>query len=845
MYFTRCARSHALAICTGKESVYRHNLRLRPPFYACTSFLSGLVFLVTLAFTYTPTFAESVWVMRSADMTIHLDLDALASHGLTVQLVTRSPLEKNESSIEVTIANNDDVAFLAEQNSINEWYASTLSIAEGLRFVSRSGSQTVYDFNIAFDEFDPYRLQSAAIASSYEPSSPALELHGFRVGFNASQSSIILPSESVRISNSLAGALGDPHLAGLSIGWAVTRGETFLERGSDSDLEILQPVSNEMGSVAGLVGDMTFCELYGLRQFGRLGNTVGLAMATTSWNVGTADLQWFAIPNSNHPFIAMNIYRLEDDRFQQIGQSWLKHGFFALDSEQCGTSCRYEPGHSAGNWLGVGCTDTYSAGLNALQSNLGPRYEVNPWTGAWNFSGSHISVFHTHSQVDHRLQLLDNDVDPAQHVVATYYAEAYYVVGDDGNHMNNASWKPIIVNGLPGGTWNFGMSNFSVRPETGFAIDAWTDARTTVIAQEVPPVEFSSPDGRCVLAVKTKKINLKLWHYEYALLNVDMHRKVKSFSILISADTLVTNNGFSAVQSHDEPFSNTPWTSSVSTSTVTWTTADNPLRWGTLYNFWFDADTPPADTAATLGLFDPGTIESVAGITTGPNPSGPVCLPLSPPTADLTQIDKNRYISFTPGNAMQSAAIRVRLKTLMQPANPAGNEPDYSLFEDQLRWVGQPILYPEATKGEPSFTAAKLQCEPLFRDWGDIDLLYVYGDDIIPSSIYDVQLIHQSCIKFNNEAHFTEILSIPTGLWGDIVTPFIHDPNITFQPDIKDVLAVVDKFLGVLDPIKARSQIQPNIPDPTLGVGIADILNVVDAWLGTSYPFAGPSSCPK
>lgn len=845
MYFTRCARSHAASRCTGQESVYHHHLRRRPAFNTCTSFLSGLVFLVTLSFTYTPTFAESVWVMRNADMTIHLNQDVLASHGLTVQSLTRRSLRKNEASIEVTIANNDDIAFLADRDSVNEWYASTLSIAEGLRFVSRSGSQTVYDFNIAFDEFNPYSLLNADSTSSSDPSSPALELHGFRVGFNASQSSIILPGESIRISASLASALGDPHLAGLSIGWAVTRGVTVLERGSDSNLEILRPVTHEEGQIAGRSGDMTFCELYGLRQFGRSGSTVGLAMTTTSWNVGSADLQWFAIPNSNHPVIAMNMYRLEDDRFQQIGQSWLKHGFFALDSEQCGTPCRYEPGHAAGNWLGKGCTDTYTAGLNASQSNLGPRYEVNPWTGAWSFSGSHLSVFHSHAPAEHQLQVVDNDVDPAQHAVATFYAEGYYIVGDDGNHMNNASWKPITVSGSPGSTWNFGMSNFSIRPETGFAIDAWSDARKTVIAQEVPPVEFISPDGRCVLAVKTKKINLKLWHYEYALLNVDMHRKVKSFSIPLSVDTSASNIGFSAVRSHDEPFNNVPWTPSVSTGAITWSTVNNPIRWGTLYNFWFDADTPPTDTTVTLELFEPGTVTSVAGITTGPNPTGPDCLILSPATADITQINKNRYISFTPGNAMQSAAIRVRLTSLMQPANPAGNEPDYSLFEGQLRWVGEPISYPEATEGEPSFTAAKLQCEPFFRDWGDIDILYVYGDDIVPSSMYDIQLIHESCINANNESQYTEILSIPTAKWGDIVTPFIHDPNITFQPDITDVLAVVDKFLGVLNPIKARSQVQPNIPDPTLGVGIADILNVVDAWLGTSYPFAGPSSCPK
>ena len=33
----------------------------------------------------------------------------------------------------------------------------------------------------------------------------------------------------------------------------------------------------------------------------------------------------------------------------------------------------------------------------------------------------------------------------------------------------------------------------------------------------------------------------------------------------------------------------------------------NALRWGTLYNFRFDADVPPTTGEARIGLFEPGT----------------------------------------------------------------------------------------------------------------------------------------------------------------------------------------------------------------------------------------------
>jgi len=389
-------------------------------------------------------------------------------------------------------------------------------------------------------------------------------------------------------------------------------------------------------------GDMTFCQLYGLQQFGRSGSTVGLALATTSWNVGNKDLKWFGYPpGTEHPFIVMNMFRLKDGRFEQIGQSWVKHGFFALGDEQCGGNCTYEalPGHGVGNWLGKGCTDTYTSGLNADQSGLGPRSEVNPWTGAWVGTGSHLSSGHSHTNgIQHRLQVHDDDLNPAINTGAQYFAEGYYVVGDDtAETMNNAAWKTVSISaGSPGGTWSFSMSGAAIDPNIGFAYDAWTGTRQTVIAVEVPVDEANSPDGRCVLSARATQIDVALWHYEYALYNVDMDRKVGSFSIPLPFDAVVSNVDFHAVNSHNETYSNTPWTPVVTSSSVTWSTTNNPLRWGTLYNFRFDTTVPPAglvppaagvnqdDPEVTIGLFEPGTPTFLTAPTIGPRLQNPV-----------------------------------------------------------------------------------------------------------------------------------------------------------------------------------------------------------------------------
>jgi len=367
--------------------------------------------------------------------------------------------------------------------------------------------------------------------------------------------------------------------------------------------------------------DISFCELYQFAQFGRVGDTAAFAATTTSWNVGNQDADWFSLPDNRHPFIAENVYRLMNDRFEQIGQSWVKHGFYALNGEQCGTTCTYEPGHSEGDWLGVGCTDTYDAFLNADRGSLGPRSEINPWTGGFSYPGSYLSQSPpTPNGIQNRMQLKDADLNPVQNQGAVFFLEGYYVHFQDANVMNSAGWRPIIMTGgSPGGTWTFNSGLPGEQPNHGFVIDAWIGARQTLIAQTIPVIENVSPDGRCILAEKTTDLGGYHWHYEYALLNIDMDRQVSSFSIPVPPNANITNVDFHAVRSHDEAtVDNNPWTSTVDSGFVTWTTVNNPLRWGTLYNFRFDADLPPGDVTATMGLFKPGTPTSVSGVTTGP-----------------------------------------------------------------------------------------------------------------------------------------------------------------------------------------------------------------------------------
>jgi FixJ family two-component response regulator len=87
-----------------------------------------------------------------------------------------------------------------------------------------------------------------------------------------------------------------------------------------------------------IVGDIT-----GPRTTARQARSRRSRSARTSCNQGTATLGWHANTNQ-HPVIGGELYRYKvvngAGRFEQVGLSWLKHGFFARASTLCCTDCQ-------------------------------------------------------------------------------------------------------------------------------------------------------------------------------------------------------------------------------------------------------------------------------------------------------------------------------------------------------------------------------------------------------------------------------------------------------------------------------------------------------------------------
>ena len=362
--------------------------------------------------------------------------------------------------------------------------------------------------------------------------------------------------------------------------------------------------------------DVIVGDIVGANNYGTIGGITAYSVGTTSCNVGTCWLNWVQ-STPEHPVIGQNMYRLKDGRFEQIGQAWLKHGFSALAQTLCG-SCQ-NPGRS--DRLGVMCSDPYSANLNGNQDRLGPREDVNPLTGVFLFPDPRIAL--TGNAIYKRLQVHNDDVNPTLNPGATYFVEAQYVTHDDAsadNQSNNASYRSVTVGASP---FNLTLTGTTQRQKP--AIQAWKAADATVRETNI-----KGADGMFFVSAKATALGGGIYRYEYAIQNLTFHRAGQSFTVPIQPGTTITNVGFHDVDYHSgEPFSGADWTPTVTSTSVSWATetfAANPnanaLRWGTLYNFRFDANVAPGLSSVTIGVFRPGSPTSVSTVQTTPGPCG-------------------------------------------------------------------------------------------------------------------------------------------------------------------------------------------------------------------------------
>ena len=175
-------------------------------------------------------------------------------------------------------------------------------------------------------------------------------IEGHQYNYDAAAQSFSITGGRLLISKQFASTLGIPSEAGslagtISIGAAMQPIQIDqLVRGETKSM-VMPPMQHAVGpGVPNLVPgpDVIVGDVEDVVQFDPpVGTQVGLAIGTDSCNNGDQPVDWLALPQTDHPVVPQNLYRMSggannDARFEQIGQSWMKHTFLALEDFVCG-----------------------------------------------------------------------------------------------------------------------------------------------------------------------------------------------------------------------------------------------------------------------------------------------------------------------------------------------------------------------------------------------------------------------------------------------------------------------------------------------------------------------------
>ena len=321
------------------------------------------------------------------------------------------------------------------------------------------------------------------------------------------------------------------------------------------------------------------------------------AMQNDMCNLGTVNIPWQAAMQPDHPKFGFMLCREADGRFVQVSdRSHVKHAFLSINSSSfCGTCVN--PGTNA--LMGVHCSDTYDVVNNNDRYYLGPADELDPWLGTWNPVGSYFdrgdpdvgfpanqdgnrSLTRTQANamdaVRNRVIVKDADLS----VPGTYYYCIHLLHQGEPveNRTNNLASRPFTAS-WGGSSWsvNWNIQN----QQQGTWLQWWSGATYDLAGNGLD-------DGRFAVGVKVSGPTNGLWHYEYAVHNIDNSRGGATFRVPLCSSARVFAAGFKDIDG--DPLDD--WSSSVQGGELVFAApANNPLNWNEIFNFWFDSDAAP------------------------------------------------------------------------------------------------------------------------------------------------------------------------------------------------------------------------------------------------------------
>jgi hypothetical protein len=629
-----------------------------------------------------PTGTLQKMIVENGSVTMDLDLNRLSGINSNAQNLQQARFALAANSFFPVLVFNDQLrgpipgsmALIPAEAAPKAFGAAGVSVSQATRLPLQLGGSLK---QLAVEKLPSGQGTDLAVRDS-NTGFTFFNIQGHQYDYDPAAQSLAITNGKLVVSKEFAQALGRPSDAGavvgtISIGAVMQPIEITQVANGKAQSMTMPPMQHAVGPNGLLVPgpDVIVGDLEDVDQQGSGGTQVGLAIGTDSCNNGDQPIDWFALPQTDHPVVPQNLYRMSggadnNERFEQIGQSWMKHTFLALQDFVCGT-CNQSPPCNPGPQLCPGCSDPYTSGLNGDQDQIGSRAWVNPFTGSFPTNANDHSG-HVHAPTNtlaHRILVETSDLIPGGNPGATYYGEAAYISPHEYtwcqshpgqcNMFNNFSYRQFSVTGGPT-NFSFPPVGSTVRMQP--AIQVWAGTGATVNQVEPDP----GNDGIWFMGYEVTNPSAGVWHYEYALFNMNLDRSIQSFSVPLGPGVNVSSIGFHAPpqqpgQPHDGTvgdagYSSTPWDVDQQTSSITWSTETfatnqnaNAIRWATMYNFRFDADQPPQTANATVGYFKTGspmTVEIQApgeggGGTPTPTPSPPASPTTTPsPTATAT-----------------------------------------------------------------------------------------------------------------------------------------------------------------------------------------------------------------
>jgi hypothetical protein len=578
--------------------------------------------------------AAATWVARSGTARVAFDEHRLSEFGMAVVPPGRAKRELRPYSRWENVALAGRVEFTLEHGHHvrAESGAFRLATPFALRLGGRHGDIVLETLRAA--DADRTHFQWADARGK-----AWLVVDSMHQRWDAQRASIALTSLDVRVGPALAAALGRPEADGQPIGAL----DVTLAGPKRADV-VSSCNDPSWPGTPGLTTDVVLSQLFQLGA--RCGNIppqqVGYATPECPGNAtnpnarvvlvpsvqlrndGQTDVPWYekfstitppgAYPYATidqHPFLVWNAYRLDaSGRLVQIGRSGLKHAF-ATENQNC--SC---PNSQI---LAPMCTDRYGYNSNDIDPYLGPRRELIPRLGVW---GRCMSRFDTNCDgvegdenynlptlptfTSERLAVPEADLVPALNAGARWFIESWYVIRDDANLYNTMGHREFFPT----------YSSFWTTPlgatfRNGPVVDLWVDPSAPSATQRND--EIAHPNGRVKLAVKATDLGGGEWRYDYAIMNFELGMETTT-----GAEPnlrVVSNKGFvsvrfaidpahalSAIGFHDgtaDPADD--WTSVRDAAQLRYDAPPaNSLDWGSMYQFTFVANAPPAAGTVTL-----------------------------------------------------------------------------------------------------------------------------------------------------------------------------------------------------------------------------------------------------